>query len=140
MALKNLFVWFVFFAVEKFSTASGGQTGAGDVQYWRSQIARQRLGERFRYIGTAFSPRGWRRQSGSDGSEPHSKTSRKFYAAKLFSARLLQLYRIDLIYATHVAAEDEPFQVGRKHSVRFKRVVVLAHVDEFFRMENAGLD
>jgi len=52
----------------------------------------------------------------------------------------LQFHGIGLVRAAHVAAEDEPFHVGRKHPVRFERVIVLAHVHQFFRMENAGLD
>src|SRR5215212_5787096 len=41
--------------------------------------------------------------------------------------------------AEHVRAEHDPLLIGREAHVRFELVLMLAHIDELFRMQHAGL-
>src|SRR5262249_56883412 len=52
--------------------------------------------------------------------------------------RLLDLDRVDMRRAAHVRAEDDPFAVGREGHVRLQAVIVLRHVHQPLRFEEAG--
>src|SRR5215470_19517224 len=54
--------------------------------------------------------------------------------------RLLDLDRVDVRRAMHVRAEDDPFAVGSEGHVRLQPVIVLRHVHQPLRFEEAGTD